>query len=279
MNQQQFSPRGFNILPPVVKNLLIINVLVFAAQFTAESVFKVNLNDYLAMHYWGSSKFNPAQLVTYMFLHGSPGHIFFNMFALWMFGNTLENVWGGKRFLTYFMITGIGAALIHMLVMWIGISNMQAQASLVMQNPNPESFLAFIKDYRAYLSEFQRQNINLLLSEWPIGSVSPEFVNKASNFMNELITARMDVPTVGASGAVFGILLAFGMMFPNSVIYLYMFLPIKAKWFVIGYGAVELILGVVDRSGDNVAHFAHLGGMIFGFIMIKLWNKKIQRFN
>ena len=276
MNQQQFSPRSFNILPPVVKNLLIINVLVFAAQFTAESVFKVNLNQYLAMHYWGSSKFNPAQLVTYMFLHGSPGHIFFNMFALWMFGNTLENVWGGKRFLIYYMITGVGAALIHMLVMWISISGIQSDIQQVMMSPTPQAFTEFLTNhfpgFEGQLYEF--------ISAWSKNPKDPAAISQASSYMNDLLNIRMDVPTVGASGAVFGILLAFGMIFPNARLYmLFVPFPIKAKYFVMGYGALELILGVVDRAGDNVAHFAHLGGMIFGFILIKLWNKKIQRFN
>ncbi len=276
MNQQQFAPRSFNILPPVVKNLLIINVLVFAAQFTAQSVFSVNLNDYLAMHYWGSSKFNPAQLVTYMFLHGSPGHIFFNMFALWMFGNTLENVWGGKRFLIYYMITGVGAALIHMLVMWISIAGIQADIQQVMMSPTPQAFSEFLHNHFSGYEGSLYQFINA----WTNNPKDPAAISQASSYMNDLLNIRMDVPTVGASGAVFGILLAFGMIFPNARLYM-MFIPvpIKAKYFVMGYGAVELILGVVDRAGDNVAHFAHLGGMIFGFILIKLWNKKIQRFN
>jgi membrane associated rhomboid family serine protease len=288
MNLQQYSPRGFSMLPPVVKNLLIINVLIYLAQITFLQVYQLDLVDYAGLHFFESSKFNPAQLVGYMFLHGGygisgiidPTHLIFNMFALWMFGYTLENVWGGKRFLTYYFVTGIGAALFHMLVIWIGVSGMQTDASNVMKNPNPTTFSIFMKDNQEYIaSEYQLQKINNLLKEWPVDQESPKYVNEASKLMNDLINVRMDIPTVGASGAVFGILLAFGMMFPNSLIYLYFFFPIKAKWFVIFYGAVEVYLGFANKSGDNVAHFAHLGGMIFGFFLIRYWNRKLRRYN
>jgi membrane associated rhomboid family serine protease len=197
------------------------------------------------MHYFGSSLFNPAQLVTYMFLHGGFTHIFFNMFALWMFGYTLEHVWGPKRFLTYYFVTGIGAALVHMIVLWINISGIQSDVTAVMMAPS-----------------------------WSMNPGDPAYINQASNYMNELVILKMDVPTVGASGAVFGILLAFGMMFPNALIYLYFFFPIKAKWFVIAYGAMEIYFGFANNPGDNVAHFAHLGGMLFGIFMILYWRKK-----
>ena len=276
MNQQQYSPRGFTLLPPVVKNLLIINALVFAAQFTAQEVFKMDLSDYLGMHYWGSSKFNPAQLVSYMFLHSTEDfrHIIFNMFALWMFGYTLENVWGGKRFLTYYMITGVGAALIQMLVQWIGITGIQSSISEVMMSPTPQAFEAFIANHFPNISA----NTNFI-NEWSKNPKSLAYINQASISMNELLTLKMDLSTIGASGAVFGILLAFGMMFPNMLIYLYFLFPIKAKWFVIAYGAIELYFGIRGNADDNVAHFAHLGGMIFGFLLIIYWNKKLKRYN
>jgi len=274
MSYQHYSPRGFSVLPPVVKNLLIINGLFFLAQMTSEQVFNMDLVDYLGMHYFGSSKFNPIQLVTYMFLHGGFTHILFNMFALWMFGNTLENVWGGKRFLTYYMITGVGAALVHMLVLWIGISGMQSDITQVMSSPSPEAFTAFLTQhfpgYQMQLSGF--------ISSWSMNPADPMYINQASIYMNDLAILKMDVPTVGASGAVFGILLAFGMMFPNALIYLYFFIPVKAKWFVIAYGAMELYFGFANNPGDNVAHFAHLGGMIFGFFLIRYWNRKMNRF-
>lgn len=277
MNNQQYSPRGFSVLPPVVKNLLIINGLVFLAQFMFLQVFKIDLVDYLGMHYFGSAKFNPAQLVTYMFLHSTSdfSHIFFNMFALWMFGYMLENIWGSKRFLIYYMVTGIGAAIVHMIVMHIGMMGLQSEVAMIMSDPTPSAFFSFVNEhfplYQNSLSEFY--------NTWTMNPKNPELINQASNYLNELVEIRKDIPTVGASGAVFGILLAFGMLFPNTLIYIYFLFPIKTKWFVLIYGGLELFQGIRNSAGDNVAHFAHLGGMIFGFFLILYWNRKIHRSN
>jgi len=180
-----------------------------------------------------------------MFMHGGFSHILFNMFALWMFGNTLENVWGGKRFLNYYLITGIGAGVVQVLVAYIRITALQTGIS-------PEELqMVYTEGY--------------------------DVLQKGMNYQNEAMASLnliINTPTVGASGAVFGILLAFGMMFPNSVIYLYFAIPIKAKYFVILYGAIELYSGIANSAGDNVAHFAHLGGMVFGFFLIQYWKKK-----
>lgn len=280
MYNQQYSPRGFSVLPPVVKNLLIINGLMYLAQFSFGSVFRIDLVDYLGLHYFGSSKFNPIQLVTYMFLHSTDqfSHILFNMLALWMFGYLIENVWGGKRFLLYYLITGIGAAVVQMAIMYISIGSMQADAYNVMASPTPDSFLLFIKEhYPAGVPPYLHPEISQLVTNWSVDPANPQFINAASHQLNQLIEYRKDIPTVGASGAVFGILLAFGMMFPNTLIYIYFLFPIKAKWFVILYGGLELFFGIQNRAGDNVAHFAHLGGMIFGFFLIRYWNRRINR--
>ena len=275
MYDQQYSPRGFSVLPPVVKNLLIINGLMFLAQIMFLNVFRLDLVDYLGMHYFGSSKFNPVQLVTYMFLHSPTQftHILFNMFALWMFGYLIENVWGSKRFLIYYMVTGIGAALIHMAVMYFSISNIQQEAAMLMSSPDPVDFTNFVQNHFPYYMGSLREFIN----EWNEYPGNMSLINQASQYINELVEIKKDVPTVGASGAVFGILLAFGMHFPNTLIYIYFLFPIKAKWFVIFYGGLELFFGIRNQVGDNVAHFAHLGGMIFGFFLIRYWNRKRKR--
>lgn len=223
---EQYSPTGFRVLPPVVKNLLIINVLLYLATFTMNR-FQIDLTDYLGLHFFKASDFKPYQLVTYMFMHGNFEHLFFNMFALWMFGNTLENIWGSKRFLLFYMVCGIGAGLCQEVVQYI-----QYATTLV-----------------------QYDSVNLGGGQ----------VISMANYLNLM-------NTVGASGAIYGLLLAFGMMFPNSMIYLYFFVPIKAKWFVIGYAVIELVSGFI--GGGNVAHFAHLGGMLFGLILILVWKKK-----
>ena len=223
---EQYSPTGFRVLPPVVKNLLIINVLLYLATFTMNR-FHIDLTDYLGLHFFMASDFKPYQLITYMFMHGNFEHLFFNMFALWMFGNTLENMWGSKRFLLFYMVCGIGAGLCQEVVQYI--------------------------QYATSLAQYDSVNLG-----------GGQVISMASylNLLN----------TVGASGAIYGLLLAFGMMFPNSMIYLYFFVPIKAKWFVIGYAVIELVSGFI--GGGNVAHFAHLGGMLFGLILILVWKKK-----
>lgn len=248
MSNQQISPGGYNLLPPVVKNLLIINGLFFLGTI-AFSRFGIDLVKLLGLFIPQSEYFRPHQLVSYIFMHGSFEHIFFNMFALWMFGNSIENYWGGKRFLIYYMVTGLGAGLIHLGVMeWQYFSVIDQVPADAVQMIKQEG-MGVIESGRNYAD----QNLATLNSV-------------------------LNVPTVGASGAVFGLLLAFGMMFPNAQIYLYFLFPIKAKYFVIGYGLLELFSGVSNRPGDNVAHFAHLGGMVFGYILLKYWQKNRTRF-
>lgn len=216
-----------NNLPPVTKNLLIINVLCFFGYQVARK-YGIDLNDMLGLHFFLASDFNLAQLVTYMFMHANFQHIFFNMFAVWMFGRTLEHVLGSKRFLIYYMVCGIGAGLVQEVVQYA--------------------------QYALELSHYD--SVDMGVSIIPM----KEFLNMMT--------------TVGASGAVYGILLAFGMLFPESRMFVFPLpFPIKAKFFVIGYAVIELLSGF-GSSGDGIAHFAHLGGMIFGFLLIMYWRKK-----
>ena len=211
------------VLPTVTKNIIIINGIIWLAQFVLLRRADIDLSQQFGLHFIKSGQFKIYQLVTYMFLHDpySISHVFFNMFAVFMFGRTLEQIWGSKRFLSYYLVTGIGAGLIQMLVLFLRVQ-----------------------------------------------SVLPVEMYSMVNSV-----------TVGASGAVFGILLAFGMLFPNSQLFIIPFpFPIKAKWFVIGYGLLELLFGVANRTGDNVAHFAHLGGMLFGIFMILYWKKKDRKY-
>ena len=202
-------------ISPVVKNLLIINVIMYLATvLIGDSMYEK-----FSLFYFSSPFFKPYQLVSHMFMHGSFTHIFFNMYTLFIFGNVLERVWGGQKFLFYYFVTGIGAALLH-----LGVAYLQLQG---------------------YISN--------------------------GNFMG--VQSIMLTPTVGASGAIYGLLLAYGMLFPNNIMQL-IFPPValKAKWFVINFGALELLLGLSGRGG-NIAHFAHLGGMIFGYFLIMYWKK------
>ena len=240
----------FRDTPPVVKNLLIINVLAYVAMLMLSSQ-DLDLTEYFGLHYWKSEAFYPHQLITYMFMHSfTITHLLFNMFAVWMFGKVLESVWGSKRFLIYYMVTGVGAGIIQLLVIYIRLMPLYNQIS-------PE-------------------DLNYITTN------GYQLLQEGKNFTDPIagkINILLNVTTVGASGAVFGVLLAFGMLFPNTeLMLLFPPIPIKAKWFVIGYGAIELYSGMANNAGDNVAHFAHLGGMLFGFFMIKYWQKNSNRF-
>ena len=273
-----FRPSPFG-MPPVVKNILIINVLFFFASIVLYSRLGIRIEDYLGLHVPAAEYFRPYQLITYMFLHAypQPSHLFFNMFALFMFGRMLEMVWGPKRFLLYYMVTGVGAGLIQMLVQMVEVQPVLNAVTYYLNNPSHENLLAFFGqtpmiNQNAYIA-FENAYNGLINTnpELAIG-LSKEYVY---NYGLDYARYLNLYATVGASGAVFGILLAFGMLFPNTVLFLMIPpMPIKAKYFVIIYGVIELFLGVANFSGDNVAHFAHLGGMLFGFFLIRYWRKK-----
>lgn len=229
--------------PPVTKNLIIINVAMWLINVLFLQFFQTNLNFLLGLIYFQSPLFQPWQIVTHMFMHSNERifHLFFNMWALWMFGKVLESVWGSKRFLIYYLATGLGAALVHTFV----------------------NYLQLAPDIAALKASYAVDRINIALLN--------EILQPGNPFYELGIYLR--IPTVGASGAVYGVLLAFGMLFPNTPLFIIPIpFPIKAKWLIIGAGVISLYLGLSGQGG-NVAHFAHLGGMIFGFILIKYWNK------
>ncbi|MBK8881456.1 MAG: rhomboid family intramembrane serine protease [Bacteroidales bacterium] len=239
--------KGIFGLPPIVKNIIFINILMLLVTYAAQSVMGLDLrgnlylNTKLGLYFPKSDQFMPLQIVTHMFMHGGFWHIFFNMYALYIFGGVLENVWGPKRFFIYYIVCGLGAALTH------------------------ESVIAF-------------QYYNL------VNSISPEnlqiFFNKGSAFLNngdfdslQKLHNLLNTPTVGASGAIFGVLLAFGVLFPNTQLMLiFPPIPLKAKYFVMIYGGIELYMAVT-QPGSNIAHAAHLGGMLFGYLLIRYWRK------
>lgn len=236
---------NFRNIPPVVKNLLIINGLLYLATILLQSK-GIDLAEILGLHYWKSAGFYPHQLVTYMFMHSSSDftHVLFNMFAVWMFGRVLEGVWGSKRFLIFYMVTGVGAGVIQLIVAHLRLMPL--------------------------ISQLPPEDMNMILNE------GYDLIQSGKNWIGVggTINGLINGVTVGASGAVFGILLAFGMLFPNTeLMLLFPPIPIKAKWFVLGYGALELYSGFANNPTDNVAHFAHLGGMLFGFFLIQYWKK------
>lgn len=237
----------FGNTPPVVKNLIIINALMLLFTYGL-NMSNIDLVSLLGLHFLKSQAFQPYQIVTHLFMHGGLMHLFFNMFALWMFGRVLENVWGPKRFFIFYFVCGLGAAFLHLLVEGI--------------------------QYESLTSRMSPDQINIVLQQ------GTDLWNQGKNYTDSMmgsLNQLLNVPTVGASGAIFGVLLGFGMLFPNTeLMLLFPPIPIKAKYFVIGYGALELYLGL-SQPGSDIAHFAHLGGMLFGFLMIKYWNKKDRK--
>jgi len=235
---------GLFSMPPVVKNLIFINILMLLAYYVAGSTLNIDLNRLLGIYFPKSDQFKPIQILTHMFMHGNPMHLIFNMFALYMFGQILEQVWGPKRFFIYYIVTGLGAALTYEVVISV-------QYVKIMNIITPEQLQEVLDNGNAYFMQGK-------------GYLDP--------VMKEL-QAILYTPTVGASGAVFGILLAFGVLFPNTqLMLLFPPIPIRAKYFVAIFGGIELYLAVT-QPGSSIAHAAHLGGMIFGFILIKIWRK------
>ncbi len=274
MSYEPYRPSRFQILPVVVKNLLIINGIFFLATMVVQDKFDYDLSEYLGLHFPTSDFFRPHQLITHLFMHGSFLHLLSNMFALWMFGNVLENYWGPKRFLTYYMVTGVGAALIQLGYNWYELNELKHTIEVFIAQANPVDFKNMFSGYIPYMNTDQIHELNVFYSAWQAAPQDPTYLHEAAHFAGEFLKAKADVATVGASGAVFGVLLAFGMMFPNTIIYIYFAIPMKAKWFVVLYGLFELYSGIENNPTDNVAHFAHLGGMLFGYLLLRLWKRR-----
>lgn len=241
--------RGFFGMPPIVKNIIMLNVLMLLAYYAGQRVFGIDLNSILGLYFPKSEQFMPVQIITHMFMHGGFWHLFFNMYALFIFGQVLEATWGPKRFLLFYLVCGLGAALTH------------------------ETVIAF--QYNSIASHIDPENLGRVLRE------GTELFRQGQGFSDPdmlKLQLLLNTPTVGASGAIFGVLLAFGVLFPNTqLMLLFPPIPIKAKYFVLGYGAIELYLAVT-QPGSDIAHTAHLGGMLFGYLLIRYWRKNSNNF-
>jgi len=235
-------------IPPVVKNLLIINILFYVATWLLEQR-GIYLENLLAVYYFDSPKFEIWQVISYMFMHGNTAHIFFNMFALYSFGTVLESRWGAKKFIIFYLVTGLGALFLQWAVQAYEVHHMIGSIT-----NNGKIDLAALYD--------NRFNSELLTM-------------KQTQTLKGIYFGGM----VGASGAIFGLLVAFGMLYPNAeLLILFIPVPVKAKWIIPIYILLELSLGVANVEGDSIAHYAHLGGALIGFILIKLWKDKNKTF-
>ena len=269
--------RPFAGMTPAVKVIIIINVIIFLLINTVGQKLDLDLVNILGMHLPQSPDFKIYQYITHMFTQQGLAHLFFNMFAVFMFGRILESVWGTKRFVIYYFVTGLGAAALHSLVSWYGVHNMQEQFYAFQSTPEPGLLAEFV---RAHVSNPKFVSYAMqIVDQWNQYPSNTQFAQMGEEIFRNIIQAYQNTPTIGASGAVFGILLAFGMLFPNTELFLmFIPIPIKAKYFVLLYGAAELFFGLQNSVGDNVAHFAHLGGMLFGFFLILYWRKHSKRF-
>jgi membrane associated rhomboid family serine protease len=239
----QYRPGAFGGLPVVTKNIIIINVIVYLLTLVLLKTQQFDLTDYLGLHYYLAPDFKPHQFFTYIFMHSTQdfSHILFNMLGVYIFGQVLEQIWGPKRYLIFYILTGLGAALAQYAIMYFEISDVLAMVNESIASPM----------YSA--------------------ADKAELINQKYEYLNSKVI-------VGASGSLFGLLGAFGMLFPNRMLYLYFLFPVKAKWLVIGYGAIELFSGLRSSPGDNVAHFAHLGGLFVGIIIVLIWRKDKKHF-
>lgn len=234
-------------IPPVTKNLIIINVLIWAVEAIVKG-FNVTIPKVLGLHLISASNFNPIQIITYLFVHAptNPWHLLFNMFALWMFGSVLERVWGSKRYFIFYFVCGIGAAIVQEIVWYATYQH---------------DFIKALAESNGYTYETMSRIVHQAMEEG-----DSRILGFWSQYKNTMVT-------IGASGAVYGLLLGYAFVFPNQPLYLFFIpVPIKAKYMMIGYGVIEFVLGI--SASDTIAHFAHLGGMVFGIIILLYWKRK-----
>ena len=226
----------------------------FLAQKTLGTQLPISLEDTFALHTWQSQLFQPWQLITHMFMHGDFWHLAFNMLALWMLGSTLETLWGPKRFLTFYIICGLGAAFCHLTVLYIE-SNTVINSFKALTATDTIAIQIFIQKYI------------------PVQQPVPVTYEIAS----QVLELRLNQATLGASGAVFGCAVAFAYLFPNTIFLISFIIPLKAKWAIPGYILLELVSAVRNSAGDNIAHVAHLGGAVVGFLLVYFWNKNNRK--
>ena len=260
-------------LTPVVKNLLIINVVFFILQ---KFMTGIHFTEMVSLWKFGSANFAPYQFFTYMFAHGGFGHILFNMLGLVFLGPLLEQFWGPKRFLIFYLVTGIGAGVLYNGIEYFKVASVKNQVENYVMNPDPEAFNALIVEN----IESANPEIYNFIEMYAKNPDSKQLEEKSIRYARQLYNETYNYGSMlGASGAIYGILMAFGLLFPNTeLMLLFPPIPIKAKYLVLILGGVALYSGLNRGAGDMTAHFAHLGGMVFAFIMIQIWKNDRNKF-
>ncbi len=264
----------FGRITPIVKNLLIANIgLYFIGSF-----MNLNLNEFLSLRNLHSEHFLPFQFITYMFLHGSTMHLLSNMFGLFIFGPLLEQFWGPKRFLIFYLVTGIGAGILYSGINYMETNSFANAVEKYNEQPSPGEF-KHILEKKANIDVGRNAQLNSFIYDYSDHPENASYINESKQTLQQVLYMKSNSQMVGASGAIFGILLAFGMLFPNTkLMLLFPPIPIKAKYFVAIYGLFELFSGIHQGVGDNVAHFAHLSGMLVAFVLLKYWKKDRKKF-
>jgi membrane associated rhomboid family serine protease len=253
-------------LTPVVRALLLVNILIFAVQ----SIFDVAFPDLMGLRYIGANSFQPHQIVTYFFVHADFNHLFSNMLALFFFGPLLEQLWGGRKFFMFYVICALGAGVLYAGVHAYEILALQTDVAAYLAAPSPDAFLLFLNKQAP---EFVSLNARFI-DAFDAAPTDIGYLNESKHFVQEMLLKQMEMPMVGASGAIFGILMAFAMIFPNmQLMLLFPPIPMKAKYLVAGYALYEFFSVLNAAPDDNVAHWAHLGGMFFAYVMLKIWRQ------
>lgn len=265
----------------MVKLLAILNVAVFVLGLISTNFFALDFSRFLTMAYFQSTAFYPYQILTHFFVHITFMHLAFNMFGLISFGPILEGLWGGKKFLFFYIFCALGSAMLHSGVNFYEMNKVIQAKTEYVANPSPEYFISFLRSTGIEEVEnfFVQNNFIQEFEEAPENATNIEIANSNVTKIFDDFKNHYFPKVGGASGAIFGLLVAFGMLFPNTeLMLLFIPFPIKAKYFVLIYAGIELFLGVSNYKWDSIAHFAHLGGGLFGFILIKYWQKQRNTF-
>lgn len=256
---------------PTVRALLLANVLVF---FVTSSMGN-DVVDRFALHSVLSEKFNVAQFFTHMFMHGGFGHLFSNMLGLIVFGPMLERVWGPRRFLSFYLLTGLGAAALYLAVNYYETAALVQAFKTYEANPTNGEFIGFINAHAPSLYD----QLVPFIQKFDADPANSAYIEGGRNLLTKYVASQVDTPMVGASGAIFGVLMAFGLLFPNTqLVLLFPPIPIKAKYLVGAYALWEIYTGVYRAQADGVAHFAHIGGMLFAFLIVRIWGSQRKTF-
>lgn len=262
-------------LTPMVKNILIINIGIFALT----AFLSLDLAGLFGVRYLFSENFYVFQYVTYMWLHGDFYHVLFNMIGVLVFGPMLERVWGSKRFLIFYLATGIGAGVLYGAIDTVDKIKLENDTKAMQVDPNPDDFYIFLQNHGKGIRLSVRESWSDFADVYYENEDSYQYRETAVSIANDIYKAKTLGTMIGASGALFGILLAFGMLFPNTeLMLLFPPIPIKAKYLVFAYGAYALYNVINTAEGDNVAHLAHLTGMLTGYILLKIWQKQRGNF-